>query len=147
MKHVVVALTVLTGLTTSAALGQTLSRAEKNEVFYTDKDGKKRVALMPMAPGQQRPRHPRPMPTGKLPEVYMIETEEGLRECSDLWRTTCQSSTYGVELRGRRWVVRRGGAWLICNGPEVTAECDPGTGTRKVDPFAPGFKLAPVRIH
>lgn len=85
------------------------------------------------------------MPTGKLPEVYMIETEEGLRECSDLWRTTCQSSTYGVEQRGRRWVVRRGGAWLICNGPEATAECDPGT--RKVDPFAPGFKLAPVRIH
>jgi hypothetical protein len=145
MKNLVIALTVLASLAAGPALGQALSRAEKNEVFYTDKDGKKRVALMPMTPGQQRPRYPTPMPTGKLPEVYMIETEEGLRECSDLWRTTCQASTYGVEQRGRRWVVRRGGVWLICNGPEVTAECDPGT--RKVDPFAPGFKLAPVRIH
>jgi hypothetical protein len=144
MKHALITFIAIASISGTAA-AQAPLRAEKNEVFYTDKDGKKRVALMPMAPNQQRPRYPTPMPSGKLPEVFMIETEEGLRECSDLWRSTCQPSTFGVEQRGRRWVVRRSGVWLICNGPEVTAECD--QQSRKVDPFAPGFKLAPVRIH
>ena len=151
MKHVVTAFAVITALATATAVAQPLTRAENNEVFYTDKDGKKRVALPPMPIGQQRPRYPTPISTGKLPAVFMFLTESGVIECSDYWRSTCQPSTYGIEQRGRWWIVRRGGLWRQCNGPEASAQCNlvgAYNGPKgSEDMFDPRVKWAPQRVH
>jgi len=151
MKHVITALAVLTGLATATAVAQPLTRAENNDVFYTDKEGKKRVVLPPSPLGQARPKYPTPISSGQLPPVFMFQTEDGVVECSDLWRTTCQPSSYGVQQRGRWWIVRRSGLWHSCNGPESSAQCNligAYNGPKgSEDIFDPRVKHAPTRIH
>jgi hypothetical protein len=152
MTRFIISLAIATALTTiTPAFAQPQARAENNDVFYKDKDGKSRVLAPPSPIGQQRPSSPRPLSTGKLPAVYMFETEDGVVECSDLWRTTCQRSTYGSETRGRWWIVRRGGYWRQCNGPEASAQCNlvgAFNGTKgNDDMFDPRVKWAPERVH
>ena len=126
-------LVIAVALAASAAIApvvdaQPLTRAQNNEVFYTDKEGKQRVMLPPMPrDGNGKPATPTPDPyplgdtRGSL--VYMIETGQGLIECSELHRRLCRASTFGKRQQVRYWIVRRNGLWHMCNGPEATATC------------------------
>jgi hypothetical protein len=77
---------------------------------------------------QPRPSKPLLIAEGAMVDVYMVETEGGLVECSDMFRSTCRPSTYGTVKRSRLWLVRRGGLWLTCNGPERSAQCVASVG-------------------
>lgn len=55
----------------------------------------------------------------------MVETENGLQECTELYaRTgTCRASTYGSEKRSRLWIVKKQGQWMQCQYPDLTGKC------------------------
>lgn len=111
--------------------GAPLARAEDNDVFYTDKAGRKRVLRAPTPVDRMdRPVKRPETADALLPahersiEVIMFETDDGLSECSDLWRWSCRPSTFGTEYKQPRlWVARRQNLWWLCNGPSLKAEC------------------------
>jgi hypothetical protein len=153
MNYVAICLSVVAALHAATAAAQAPARAESNEVFYTDKDGAKRVVLPPAPMGfsgkpQPRPSKPLLIAEGAMVVVYMIETESGLVECSDMFRSTCRPSTYGIEKRWRNWLVRRGGLWLTCNGPERSAQCVASVGLNGPKGERDWTKqTVPTRIH
>ena len=55
----------------------------------------------------------------------MVETAEGLMECTEVYArpTTCRSSTYGTEKRARVWVVKVGAEWKHCSYPDIGKAC------------------------
>lgn len=72
---------------------------------------------------------------GKLPppsaagEVFMIESPEGLVECSGTYlsSTGCVPSTLGKTKRPRFWVVKLNGAWLNCDSRAQSRKCEPAS--------------------
>lgn len=55
----------------------------------------------------------------------MVETAEGLRECTEIYarRGTCRASSYGTEKRSRLWIVKKGGQWMQCQLPDLGSKC------------------------
>jgi hypothetical protein len=55
----------------------------------------------------------------------MVETAEGLRECTELYARpgTCRPSTYGSEKRPRLWIVKIRGQWMQCQLPDLGSKC------------------------
>ena len=55
----------------------------------------------------------------------MVETKEGLMECTEIYArpTTCRPSTYGSEKRSRVWVVKVGSEWKHCQYPDIAKGC------------------------
>lgn len=55
----------------------------------------------------------------------MVETPEGLRECTEIYARpgTCRPSTYGSEKRPRLWIVKSRGQWLQCQLPNLGSKC------------------------
>ncbi len=55
----------------------------------------------------------------------MVETKEGLRECTELYARpgTCRASSYGIEKRPRLWIVKSKGQWLQCEQPSLDSKC------------------------
>lgn len=55
----------------------------------------------------------------------MVETPEGLMECTEVYArpSTCRSSTYGSEKRSRVWVVKIGAEWKHCSYPDLSKAC------------------------
>ncbi|KQV46971.1 hypothetical protein ASC95_26015 [Pelomonas sp. Root1217] len=55
----------------------------------------------------------------------MVETQEGLRECTEIYARpgTCRRSTYGTEKRFRLWIVLVRGEWMHCQFPDITSKC------------------------
>jgi hypothetical protein len=55
----------------------------------------------------------------------MVETADGLRECTEIYarQGTCRTSTYGTEKRTRLWIVKKGGQWMQCQRPDVGSKC------------------------
>lgn len=55
----------------------------------------------------------------------MMETPEGLRECTEIYARpgTCRPSTYGSEKRPRLWIVKSRGQWLQCQLPNLGSKC------------------------
>ena len=72
---------------------------------------------------------------GKLPppaaagEVFMIESPEGLVECSGTYLsgTGCVPSTLGKTKRPRFWTVKLNGAWLNCDSRAASRKCEPAS--------------------
>lgn len=72
---------------------------------------------------------------GKLPppsaagEVYMIESPEGLVECSGTYlsSTSCIPSTLGKTKRPRFWTVKLSGAWVHCDSRASSRKCEPAS--------------------
>ncbi len=111
--------------------GMPLARAEDNDVVYVDKSGKKRTQLPPTPVDKadrpiKRPETAKALlpATQRSEEVVMFDTDDGLIECSDLWRWSCRPSTFRTEYKQPRlWVARRQNVWWLCNGPSLKAEC------------------------
>jgi len=55
----------------------------------------------------------------------MVETREGLMECTEFYARagTCRASTYGLEKRTRIWIVKARGQWLQCQYPDLASKC------------------------
>lgn len=55
----------------------------------------------------------------------MVETKDGLRECTEFYArpSTCRASTFGVEKRPRQWIVKSKGQWLQCERPVIDSRC------------------------
>jgi len=55
----------------------------------------------------------------------MVETAEGLRECTEIYARpqTCRASTYGSEKRTRLWIVKKNGQWMQCQFPDLGSKC------------------------
>ena len=55
----------------------------------------------------------------------MVETDEGLRECTEnnARPGTCRPSTYGTEKRPRLWIVKLRGQWMQCQLPDIGSKC------------------------
>lgn len=55
----------------------------------------------------------------------MVETREGLMECTEVYArpSTCRASTYGSEKRSRVWVVKTGSEWKQCPYPDLAKGC------------------------
>lgn len=55
----------------------------------------------------------------------MVETSDGLRECTEIYARpgTCRASTYGTEKRPRLWIVKTNGRWMQCQRPELSSKC------------------------
>lgn len=55
----------------------------------------------------------------------MVETSEGLRECTEIYARpgTCRASSYGKEKRSRLWIVKSRSGWLQCQFPDLGSKC------------------------
>lgn len=55
----------------------------------------------------------------------MVETPEGIRECTEIYArpSSCRASTFGKEKRPRQWIVKVRGQWLQCERPELSSRC------------------------
>ena len=55
----------------------------------------------------------------------MVETDEGLRECTEIYARpgTCRPSTFGTEKRPRLWIVKLRGQWMQCQLPDIGSKC------------------------
>lgn len=55
----------------------------------------------------------------------MLETPEGLRECTEIYARpgTCRPSTFGTEKRPRLWIVKVRGQWMQCQLPDIGSKC------------------------
>ena len=56
---------------------------------------------------------------------HMVETSEGLRECTEPFAraTTCRPSTFGSQKLARVWVIKKGNTWLWCQYPDMGRHC------------------------
>lgn len=96
-----------------------------NEAVTVMADGQKRVETPPIPPAGL----PAPCPADKAGCVAsgwrMVETSEGLRECTEIYARpgTCRASTYGVEKRSRLWIVKSRGQWMQCQRPDLGSRC------------------------
>lgn len=96
-----------------------------NEAVKVMADGARHVETPPL------PRATLAAPCPAVREVCtgsgwrMVETTEGLSECTEIYARpgTCRTSTYGTEKRSRLWIVKSGGQWLQCQFPDLKSKC------------------------
>jgi hypothetical protein len=96
-----------------------------NEAVTVMPDGTKKVETPPLPTMKLGPPcaadRPACTPSGWL----MVETPEGLRECTEYYARygTCRTSTFGTEKRPRLWIVKIKGAWMQCQHPDIASKC------------------------
>lgn len=96
-----------------------------NEAVRTMPDGSRRVETPPLPSIKL----PAPCPASRAtctPSGWrMVETDEGLQECTEIYARpgTCRPSTYGIEKRPRLWIVKLRGAWMQCQFPDIASKC------------------------
>ena len=114
----------------STALLATTSQAQfvkGNEAVRVMPDGSKKVET-PTVPttGPASKAKPCAANAGCNPGPWhMVETSAGLRECTEpLARSTaCRDPTYGAQKLSRRWIAKKGSAWLWCQYPDMATKC------------------------
>jgi hypothetical protein len=96
-----------------------------NEAVKVLADGSKRVETPPTAGAVLS----KPCPVERAGCASsgwrMVETAEGLRECTEIYARagTCRPSTFGAEKRSRLWIVKTGGQWMQCQLPDLGSKC------------------------
>lgn len=96
-----------------------------NEAVTVAPDGSTRVETPPLPKTSLG----RPCPASEsactLAGWRMVETKDGLRECTEFYARpgTCRSSTFGQEKRPRQWIVKFKGQWLQCERPDLGSRC------------------------
>jgi hypothetical protein len=106
----------------SAALAQFV---KGNEAVKVLADGSKKVETPPLPTASLAA----PCPAQKAGCAgsgwRMVETVEGLRECTEIYGRsgTCRPSTYGIEKRSRLWIVKTNGQWMQCQRPDLGSKC------------------------
>ncbi|MFN3809000.1 MAG: hypothetical protein ACK4S6_00145 [Roseateles asaccharophilus] len=115
------ALTAL-ALTTATACAQFV---KGNEAVTIAPDGTKRVETPPLPKASLGKPCPATRPGCAVGGWLMVETTEGLRECTEFYARpgTCRPSTFGQEKRPRQWIVKSKGQWLQCERPDLGSRC------------------------
>ncbi len=119
--HLIVAIAVAAAVP-AGAMAQFV---KGNEAVHVMPDGTKKVETPPIPGGGLPP----PCPAEKAGCAgggwRMVETKDGLRECTEIHARpgTCRASTYGAEKRPRVWIVKSGGQWMQCSWPDLGRKC------------------------
>ncbi|MBK7615608.1 MAG: hypothetical protein IPJ08_14455 [Burkholderiales bacterium] len=109
-------------------LAATASQAQfvkGNEAVKVMQDGSKKVDTPPLPAATLAKPCPASQPGCAGGGWLMVETSEGLQECTEIYArpSTCRASTYGTEKRSRLWIVRSGAQWLQCQYPDLSSKC------------------------
>ncbi|MCU7373226.1 hypothetical protein PEC18_20965 [Paucibacter sp. O1-1] len=121
-------LAALTALELALALAASCAYAQfvkGNEAVGLNADGTARVETPPLPKATLGKPCPATNPACTASGWRMLETKDGLRECTEFYARpgTCRASTYGIEQRPRRWIVKSKGLWLQCERPDLGSRC------------------------
>ena len=96
-----------------------------NEAVKVMADGSKQVETPPTAGALLAKPCPAVEPGCSGGGWKMVETAEGLMECTEIYARpgTCRASRYGVEKRSRLWIVKTGSQWMQCQYPDMASKC------------------------
>ncbi|MFT7773068.1 hypothetical protein [Roseateles sp.] len=96
-----------------------------NEAITIRADGSREVATPPLPNFKLAPPCQAANPGCASRGWLMLETRDGLRECTEYYARpgTCRASTYGSVKRPRLWVIRIQGKWLQCPRPDASSGC------------------------
>lgn len=96
-----------------------------NEAVTVMPDGTRKVETPPLPAGTLGPPCLASNPACTASGWRMVETNEGLRECTEIYARpgTCRASTYGKEKRPRLWIVKTRGQWQQCQLPDLGSKC------------------------
>lgn len=123
MKHVRQCLALAAAvLLASAAQAQFV---KGNEAVKLTADGRKVVETPPTPSGTLAAPCPADRAGCAASGWRMVETAEGLRECTEIYARpgTCRPSTFGTEKRSRLWIVKSQGRWMQCQHPDLGSKC------------------------
>lgn len=110
------------------ALGATTAGAQfvkGNEAVTVMPDGTRKVETPPLPAATLGPPCAASNPACTASGWRMVETSDGLRECTEIYARpgTCRASTYGTEKRPRLWIVKTRGQWQQCQLPDLGSKC------------------------
>ncbi len=96
-----------------------------NEAVRIMADGSRRVETPPLPTATLAKPCPAVNPGCTASGWRMVETSEGIRECTEIYARpgTCRASTYGTEKRSRLWIVKTGSQWMQCQYPDLASKC------------------------
>lgn len=96
-----------------------------NEAVKVMADGTKKVETPPLPTTTLATPCPADKPACTASGWRMVETAEGLRECTEIYARpgTCRPSTFGMEKRPRLWIVKLRGQWMQCQLPDIGSKC------------------------
>lgn len=96
-----------------------------NEAVKVLPNGGKKIETPPLPSARLAPPCPADNPACTASGWRMVETSEGLRECTEIYARpgTCRTSTFGTEKRSRLWIVKTKGQWMQCQLPDLGSKC------------------------
>ena len=96
-----------------------------NEAVKAMPDGTKKVETPPLPSATLAAPCSADKPACTASGWRMVETAEGLRECTEIYARpgTCRPSTFGTEKRPRLWIVKMRGQWMQCQLPDIGSKC------------------------
>lgn len=96
-----------------------------NEAVKVMPDGTKKVETPPLPSATLGSPCAADNPACTASGWRMLETPEGLRECTEIYARpgTCRPSTFGTEKRPRLWIVKVRGQWMQCQLPDIGSKC------------------------
>jgi hypothetical protein len=96
-----------------------------NEAVKLMPDGSRKVETPPIQGTSLSPPCPADRAGCAASGWRMVETPDGLRECTEPFARpgTCRPSTYGTEKRSRLWIVKVNGQWMQCQRPDLGSKC------------------------
>jgi len=108
-----------------AATGAFAQFVKGNEAVNLNSDGTAKVETPPLPKATLGKPCPAVNAACTAGGWLMIETNEGFRECTELYARpgTCRASSFGMEKRPRLWIVKSKGQWLQCERPSLDSKC------------------------
>ena len=96
-----------------------------NEAVKVLPNGGKKIETPPLPSATLAPPCAADNPACTASGWRMVETSEGLRECTEIYARpgTCRTSTFGTEKRSRLWIVKTKGQWMQCQLPDLGSKC------------------------
>jgi len=119
-QRIVMTTLILAGITSAHA-----QFVKGNEAVRLLPDGSKKVETPPPPSKGLAAPCPAQRPGCAGGGWLMVETSDGLRECTEIYARpgTCRVSTYGAEKRSRLWIVKSSGRWMQCQRPDLASKC------------------------
>jgi hypothetical protein len=112
-------------LTLAGAAAAHAQFVKGNEAVRVMPDGTKKIETPPLPSTGLAAPCPATRPGCAGGGWLMVETSDGLRECTEIYARsgTCRASTYGAEKRSRLWIVKTTGRWMQCQRPDLASKC------------------------